>query len=201
MPAQSRARRWILLSCLFVGALTLLPAALIVAVGLNDGSGRADLIVVPGNTVRSDGTPSPRLESRLQAALDAYRRQLAPRIFVSGGIGREGYDEAAVMAAYLIKNGVPPEAVVRDAKGSTTAATALNAARYMRENRLGSAIVATQYFHVARTAMALRCQGVTVAGTVHARFAEWRDVYSLAREVAGLAAYYVRTTCGPLAGA
>ncbi len=147
--------------------------------------------MVPGNTVLPDGTLGGRLQARLDTALQLYTEKRAPSIFVSGGTGREGHDEAAAMAAYLRDHGVPPSAIVQDPLGIDTAATARNAAKYLREHRLHSALVATQYFHVARTRLALERSGVTVAGSAHARDFEARDAYSLAREVAGYAVYYL----------
>lgn len=167
-------------------------AAAIAVDGLRDHLANADAIVVLGNTVAADGRPSPRLRGRLDCALDAWRRKLAPLLIVSGGVGKEGFDEAQVMAAYLAAQGVPADAIIIDSLGVDTAATAASVARIAHARRLGSVLVATQYFHVARTSLALERAGVTVAGHVHAAYAEPRDLYSLAREVIGLAAYYVK---------
>ncbi|MES3025965.1 MAG: YdcF family protein [Pseudomonadota bacterium] len=173
------------------GAFALATAVLVFA-GLNDRQGRADLIVIPGNAIAPDGTPSPRLAARLDAALVVYREGRAPRVFVSGGIGRLGFDEAVSMSAYLVRNGVPQQAIILDNLGVNTAATGRNAAAYMRANGLASAYVATQYFHVPRTQLALERNGVRVTGTAHARYLEWRDLYSTPREVVGYAAYLFR---------
>ena len=173
-------------------ACLLVPSIAIVAVGLNDRVTNAEIIIVPGNTVAPDGTPSPRLRARLDIALELFREQRAPRIFVSGGRGREGFDEAESMSNYLVVNGVPPQAIVKDNLGVDTGATAVNASRFMRANSLKTAIVATQYFHVARTTLALERNGVEVVGTVHARYIEARDAYSILREVVGYAAYYAK---------
>jgi len=170
----------------------LLAAAAIVLVGLNDHAVSADIIIVPGNTVSPNGTPSPRLQARLNAALRLYQEKRAPLIFVSGGVGKEGYDESIAMADYLASNGVPSSAIVRDHLGITTAATAANASQFMRANKLRSAIVVSQYFHIARTELALERKGIHVVGTAHARYAELRDIYSVAREVIAFAVYYVR---------
>jgi vancomycin permeability regulator SanA len=163
-----------------------LAAGAVVALGLHDHLARADVIVVPGSTVAPDGTPGPRLQARLDAALAAYRQGWAPTILVSGGTGVEGFDEAASMAGYLRRQGVPASAVVQDPAGLDTEATAVHTAEYLRAHGLATAIVATQYFHVPRTELLLRRQGVRVVGTVHARFIAWRDIYSTSREVAAL---------------
>jgi vancomycin permeability regulator SanA len=179
---------------LIVIGLTLACAGLLVAAGCDDKLVQADMIVVPGNTVAPDGTPSPRLRARLDVALKVYRDYGAHRIFVSGGIGKEGFDEAVVMADYLKANGVPAAAIVIDNQGLDTRATARNAAAYMRANGLHSALVATQYFHVPRTRFALERAGVHVAGHAHARYVEMRDLYSIPREVVGLISYFFTTS-------
>jgi vancomycin permeability regulator SanA len=161
----------------------LLAAALIAGYGLHDEVARADLVVVPGNTVAPDGSPSPRLRARLDAAVQAYRDGVAPLVMVSGGTGVEGFDEAVSMATYLRGQGVPPEAVVVDSAGVDTAATADHAAAYLHAHGLRTAVVATQFFHVARMRLLLQQRDVVVVGQVHARFWEPRDAWSLAREL------------------
>ena len=174
-------------------AAYLAAAAAIAVIGLRDHtSNTADIIVVPGNTVHADGTLSRRLQSRLDAAIGLLREGRAPTIFVSGGIGREGHDEAAAMAAYLVTQGVSASAVVQDPLGVDTAATAINAAKYLQAHQLQTAIVATQYFHIARTTLALERAGIRVTGTRHANYFELRDAYSLTREVMGYAAYWLK---------
>lgn len=170
--------------------LYLLASLAIVVWGLADRINVADVIIVPGNTVAPDGTPSPRLQARLDAALRMFEHHRARVIFVSGATGKEGFNEARVMAEYLIQNGVPPSAIALDKHGVTTAATAANASEFMRRNNLKSAVVATQYFHVPRTILALKRNGVNVVGSVHARYFEWRDFYSIARETVAYAVYF-----------
>jgi vancomycin permeability regulator SanA len=184
----------------FWGAFTIyLVAALSIAmVGLRELAGSADLIVVPGNTIRPDGTPSDRLKARLDVAAALFKQHKAPRIFVSGGVGKEGFDEASSMAAYLVSIGIPSTAIVQDPAGVDTAATARNAAHYLQKNKQSKAIVATQFFHVARTALALRRAGIDVTGNSSAKYYELRDAYSLAREVPGYAAYWLSSQQPPL---
>lgn len=125
---MKRLRRLLLALGLAYGA----AAAAIAVAGLRDRRAAADLIVVPGNTVYSDGSLSGRLQARLDAAIQIFREGAAPTILVSGGIGREGRDEAAAMAGYLRAQGVPAAAIVQDPAGLDTAATARNAAQYLQ---------------------------------------------------------------------
>ena len=188
-------RRWSLgrLALLSGVGLVTAAAALIAAVGLNDKLAPADAIVVLGNTVAPDGQPSARLRARLDCALVAWRAKLAPLLLVTGAVGKEGFDEAVVMADYLAANGVPRAAILLDSAGVNTAASAANVARMAKARRFTKVIVATQYFHVARSRLALERAGLTVAGHVHAEYFELRDLYSLAREVLGVVAHYAGT--------
>ena len=170
----------------------LLAAIALVANGLDDQPGNADMIVVPGNTVAPDGTPSPRLQARLDVALKLFREGRAALIFVSGGTGKEGFDEAVSMSDYLVKKGVPPAAIIKDSFGIDTSATARNAAAYLRSHHLKSALVATQYFHVPRTRLALERNGILVTGSAHAAYFEMRDLYSIPREAVAYAVYFAR---------
>ena len=170
----------------------ILAATLIVADGLTDDIHSADVAIVPGNTVEKDGRPSARLSARLDQTVVLYRQGLFHDVIVSGGIGREGFDEAEVMKRYLVEKGVPEGRIHVDSGGNTTHLTARNASQIMRENGWQSAMVVTQYFHVPRTRLALQRSGITQVFSAHARYFELRDVYSIAREVVGYGAYLLR---------
>ena len=118
-------------------------------------------------------------------------------ILVSDGTGKEGVSEADAMRDYLTQRGVPSQAVLLDREGVTTFATAANTSAMMKQRGLTRALVVTQYFHVPRTAMSLRRFGVANVYTAHARYFEWRDFYSIPRELVGLLRYAVRSYDGP----
>lgn len=168
---------------LFVFLACLAGMLCIVYDGLNDHIINADLIIVPGNKIEIDGTPSPRLKARLDKAAELFRQGKAKLVFVSGGTGAEGYDEAAVMSAYLIAQHIPASAIVMDNKGVNTISTARNASIFMQKHKLASALAVTQYFHVSRTKLALREMGIAEVGSAHAQYFELRDIYSLFREL------------------
>ncbi|MGK5009975.1 YdcF family protein [Janthinobacterium sp. MDB2-8] len=174
-----------------VGIFLLATTALVLT-GINDKLAPADVIVVPGNTIMPDGTPSPRLQARLDVALKQFQAHRAPRILVSGATGKEGFDEAASMARYLQSRGVASSAIIEDNQGWTTDATARNAAALMRAHGWKTAMVATQYFHVPRFRLALERAGIAVSGQVHAPYFELRDLYSVPRETVGYAVYFMR---------
>jgi vancomycin permeability regulator SanA len=187
-----RTKRVLLLVTLSIVLAFTLSATLIVADGLTDDIHATDVAIIPGNTVEKDGRPSARLQARLDQTVALYRQGLFLNVIVSGGVGREGFDEAEVMKRYLVESGVPEGSVHVDGGGATTHLTARNASRMMRENGWRSAMVVTQYFHVPRMRLALKRSGVTPVFSAHAPYFELRDVYSIAREVVGYGAYLLR---------
>ena len=189
---RKRTTRVLLLTALPIVVAFTSAAALIVADGLIDDIHAADVAIVPGNTVGADGRPSARLRARLDQTVALYRQGLFPNVIVSGGVGSEGFDEAKVMKQYLVENGVPEGRIHVDSGGATTHLTAKNAARMMGENGWQSAMVVSQYFHVPRMRLAVKRSGVAPVFSAHARYFELRDVYSIAREVVGYAAYLLR---------
>ena len=185
-------KRLLLASLLLISGSFLSGAVLIVADGLRDDIHPADVAVVLGNTVESDGRPSARLLARLDKAVELYRGGLFRHVIVSGGIGAEGFNEAEVMKRYLVSQGVPEGHIIADGEGLTTSLTARNAARVMKAQRWQSALVISQYFHISRTRLAVESYGVRPVYSAHAEYFELRDVYSIGREVIGYGAYLMR---------
>ncbi|MES2952130.1 MAG: YdcF family protein [Pseudomonadota bacterium] len=162
---------------------------MLVIQGMSDEIHEADVAVVLGNTVNPDGTPSHRLAARLDRTLELYHRGLFKNVIVSGGLGREGFDEAVVMKDYLVIRGVPLDSIIVDSLGLTTAATAKNVAAIAKAHQWPNVLVVSQYFHIPRCRLALSQAGVGPVYTAHARYFELRDLYSILREVIGYAAY------------
>lgn len=185
-------KKAIIMCCCSLLALLSVVAVAISWYGLCDDLQTCDVAVVFGNKVERDGVPSTRLRARLEAAVAVFRQRHCPHLVVSGGIGKEGYDEALVMRDYLIAQGVPLSAVTMDNKGDNTRATALNFAAVAGQRGWRKVMVITQYFHIARAQLALRQCGFAEVATCHARHCEWRDAYSLVREMVGLFAYVLQ---------
>lgn len=190
---QQRLRKLLLITTSLPLALFALSALVIVWDGLTDHVEVADVAVVLGNTVERDGRPSARLQARLDKAVELYKQGWFAHIIVSGGLGQEGYDEAAVMKQYLINQGIPAGQVYVDSEGNNTYLTARNVARIIKEKRWRSVLIISQYFHISRTRLALARFGVSPLYSAHANIFEWRDIYSVAREVIGFYSYTLRT--------
>ncbi|MEL6589520.1 MAG: YdcF family protein [Bacteroidota bacterium] len=174
---------------LFVFHLTVITIG-----GLTFEAKQADAILVLGNQVMPDGTPSKRLRYRLEKGYSLYTEKLAPQIIVSGGIGIEGHDEAKVMAEYLIARGVPESAIIRDNQGNNTYLSAQNCLKILKQEDKKSVILVSQYFHLMRARLAFAKMEVPeISAEAADWFWEWRDLYSLTREVLGLYYYLFRS--------
>lgn len=151
--------------------------------GVWDELGTADVCIVLGNKVDLNGKPSNRLKARLDKTVELYRRGFFQTVIVSGGVGREGYDEAEVMKKYLLDHQVPTERIIVDSKGNNTYLTARNAKAFCQKQKFNSALIVTQFYHISRTKLAFAKVGFKDVSSAHADFFELRDVYSLIREV------------------
>lgn len=187
--ARNRFLRIVAIITTVVIAAFLLASAVLIASGMSDEIHEADVAVVLGNKVNPDGSPSRRLAARLDMAVELYHRGTFKNVIVSGGVGREGFDEAVVMKDYLTRRGVPQDKIIVDSLGVTTAATAKNVATIAKEHHWSSVLVVSQYFHIPRCRLALARAEVNPVFAAHAHYFELRDIYSVFREVIGYAAY------------
>ena len=117
------------------------------------------VIVIFGAAVRPDGEPSRTLRLRVEAAA-AFGRGLARPLYIpTGGVGRFGDAEAAVMARLLRELGVPgpdirPEPTAHDTVSS------VRAVRRMLAGHAGPVFVATSAYHLVRCVLLLRLAGL-----------------------------------------
>ena len=174
---------------LVVAGLYLLATLLLVADGLHERPGKADVGLVLGSKVELDGRPSARLQARVDRAAELYKAGSFAWVIASGGVGKEGFDEGAVMRDYLVANGVPADRIITDSHGDNTLASARNLRAIADREHFASVMAVSQYFHLPRTRMILHKQGFETVYTAAPRFFEWRDVYSSLRETAGYVEY------------
>lgn len=162
-------------------------------VGLSPDVGTGDVIVVLGNKVELNGNPSQRLKDRLETALHLFISGKAKHIIVSGGFGKEGYDEAVVMRDYLVGRGVSLKSITKDSHGINTRATARFTAEYLKDLKGKRVIVVSQYYHILRCKLAFRQVGITeVLGAPADIRLERRDPFAVVREFVAYYVYLVR---------
>lgn len=150
--------------------------------GFNDELEVCDVAVVLGNKVELNGKPSKRLQGRLDKAAELYENNYFVYVIVSGGTGKEGFDEAVVMREYLIEKGIPDDKILLDSNGYNSYMTAKNTKLIMDEMEFDSVMIITQFYHISRTKLAFEKMGIENIYSAHASYLEVRDIYSVVRE-------------------
>lgn len=141
-----------LLGLVVVAALIAYTISLVfvLVTSMQDQREPVDAIVVLG-AAQYNGRPSPVLRARLEHALSLYRDQLAPRIMVTGGVGRgDTTSEAEVSRRWLLAHRLPDSAVVALPRGRSSAVSMTDAAAWLRERGLGRVLLVSDPFHMAR---------------------------------------------------
>jgi uncharacterized SAM-binding protein YcdF (DUF218 family) len=141
-----------LLGLVVVAALIAYTISLVfvLVTSMQDQREPVDAIVVLG-AAQYNGRPSPVLRARLEHALSLYRDQLAPRIMVTGGVGRgDTTSEAEVSRRWLLAHNLPDSAVVALPRGRSSAVSMTDAAAWLRERGLDRVLLVSDPFHMAR---------------------------------------------------
>lgn len=129
---------------------------MVLVVSQQDQRRPVDAIVVLG-AAQYNGRPSPVFRARLDHALQLYREGLAPRIVVTGGVGRgDTTSEATVARHYLLARRVPPRAVVEQPQGRSTQASMTAVAAWLSSARLKRVILVSDPFHMFRLRLEAR---------------------------------------------
>jgi uncharacterized SAM-binding protein YcdF (DUF218 family) len=149
-------RRVLGLVLLVAASIYTVALVMVLVVSQQDQRRPADAIVVLG-AAQYNGRPSPVLRARLDHALQLYREGLAPRIVVTGGVGRgDTTSEATVGRNYLVSRKVPPRAVVAQPQGRSTQASMTAVADWLEAANLKRVILVSDPFHMFRLRMEAR---------------------------------------------
>lgn len=140
-----------------------------------------DCILVLGCGIRSDGKPSHMLQDRLDVAIAAYQKGLAPKLLMSGDHGREHYDEVNAMKDYAISKGVPSEDIFMDHAGFSTYESMHRARDIFQCERI---IIVTQNYHLYRAIHNARAFGMEAVGIPSNLRSYARQTYFDIREAA-----------------
>jgi len=156
----------------------------------------ADVILVLG-AAEYHGKPSPVLRARLDHALTLYQKGLAPRILTTGGAGGDPvYTEGTVGRSYLVRQGVPSEAIIVEPEGGSTVYSTAAAAEIMRRMGLRSSIVVSDGYHIFRVKKMLEFRGLTVYGSPRSLNPpnDWRERWLYMRQAIGYLLWRVGVT-------
>jgi uncharacterized SAM-binding protein YcdF (DUF218 family) len=159
-----------------LGAAWLVALLCIAGWSRRSSTGSADAIVVLG-AAQYGGRPSPVLQSRLDHALGLYKTDRAPQVVLTGG-RRPGdiISEAAAGRRYLVRRGIPNEAMLLEPAGRTSLASIHGAAELLTAHRDSLAgvsadaaaalpkprvLLVSDPFHMLRLEILARLHGLT----------------------------------------
>jgi uncharacterized SAM-binding protein YcdF (DUF218 family) len=158
-------RPWLLLLLAAVGALLLffgVTGSRIVRAAAESPAEKADVIAVFG-AAEYAGRPSPVYRARLDHAYELFQKGMAPVVITTGGSAQDpDFSEGGVGRDYLLRRGVPEQALIAETQGSDTAQSAARVANIMRANGMKSCIAVSDAYHVFRIRALLEHEGVQV---------------------------------------
>ena len=121
----------------------------------------ADCILVLGAGIRTDGSPSPMLQDRLNTGIELYQNNAAPKLLMSGDHGRKKYNEVQTMKDIALDQGVPSEDVFMDHAGFSTYDSLYRARDVFQARKV---IIVTQKYHLYRALYIARSLGLDTWG-------------------------------------
>jgi uncharacterized SAM-binding protein YcdF (DUF218 family) len=124
------------------------------------GERQADAIIVLG-AAQYAGRPSPVLRARVAHAVDLWRKQVAPLLVLTGGVGRhDTTSEAAVSASYAMRHGVPESAIMLESEGRTTSESIRSVALTLIDRGQTYVVLVSDPFHMFRLWILARRHGL-----------------------------------------
>jgi uncharacterized SAM-binding protein YcdF (DUF218 family) len=158
-------RPWLLLLSAVVGVLMLflgVTGSRIVHASAEVPAKKADVIVVFG-AAEYVGHPSPVFRARLDHGYELFQQGMAPVVITTGGSAQDpDFSEGGVGRDYLLRRGVPEQALIAETQGSDTAQSSARVANIMRANGMSSCIAVSDSYHVFRIRALLEHEGVQV---------------------------------------
>jgi SanA protein len=143
----------------------------------------ADVVLVLGARVYTNGNLSPILKDRVDTAMELYRAGKAKKFLVSGDHGRKNYDEVNTVKQYLLEvEKIPAEDVFLDHAGFDTYDSIYRARDIFQIKKI---IVPTQNFHLPRAVyignkLGIETYGISADKHIFAneKYNEFREVFA-----------------------
>jgi uncharacterized SAM-binding protein YcdF (DUF218 family) len=110
-----------------------------------------DALVVLGCAVRADGHASAALRRRTLHAVDLWHKGKAPRLILTGGVGKYPPAESAVSADLAELSGVPRDVIFLEERSTSTRENARFAATVHPDAPDWSVLVVTDGYHCWRS--------------------------------------------------
>ena len=149
-PWPRRVGLTLVVLCLALAAYYAVTLFQVWNTGRSDEARPVDAIVVMG-AAQYDGRPSPQLQARLDHVVQLWQQGLAPVVVVTGGKQPlDRFTEADASAQYLIDNGVPAEAILRETQGQNSYDSLAGAERLLSAAGLRRVLLVSDPFHSLR---------------------------------------------------
>lgn len=110
-----------------------------------------DAIVVLGSPSKEDCTPHIIMQTRVDKAIELFKKQKTKRIIFTGAPVQNICAEADVMADYAISKGIPAEVIFRETKANNTTENAYFVNEYLKENNFNKIAIVTSKPHIKRS--------------------------------------------------
>ncbi|MBZ5550028.1 MAG: YdcF family protein [Acidobacteriia bacterium] len=164
-PSRPRLRLRLLVLLAVVGAFLLflgITGLRIVQAAGEVPSRKADAVVIFG-AAEYAGRPSPVYRARLDHGFELFEKGMAPVVITTGGAGQDpDFSEGGVGRDYLLRRGVPEQALIAETQGSDTAQSAARVANIMHVNGMRTCIAVSDAYHVFRIRALLEHEGMQV---------------------------------------
>mgnify|MGYP001572373834 FL=1 len=122
---------------------------------------KTEVAVILGASILSDGSLSPILVDRVEAAIKLYESEKVKKILVTGDNSSLAYNEVNPVRIYLLRNNIPDKDIFLDHAGFDTYSSMYRA----RDIFLAESMtVVTQSFHLPRSVFIARTLGLNAYG-------------------------------------
>lgn len=177
------------------------PLAQVYFFGTTDYRREADVAVVFGAKVHTDGRLSWSLEERVRTGVELFENGYVDSLLMSGGVGANGIDEAEAMKERAIELGVPADAILTDSLGVDTDSTARDTVALLGGAGATRVIAVSQFYHLPRIKMAFAALGQQVYTVPAATLVPiGKTPLFVAREIPGFWVYWMRAWWRDVAG-
>jgi len=150
--------------CVLLAILLLFIWIGILIVGYKPTAGTAkyDCAIVLGAGV-TDGKPSPVFQARLEHARDLYLLDQVKKVITTGGVGKDDLlSEGEVGGNFLVLQGVEGKDIYRETRSKTTLANLRGAKAIMTQERLQTAVLISDPYHLRRAERVAKHYGIDV---------------------------------------
>lgn len=185
---------WIRIALVVLVVIGLVLIGYILSEGSDTPERPMDIGIVMGTKVEADGKPSEKLLFRLDKSIELFQTGQVNRLWMTGGKGVSGLNEAVVMKSYLVEQGVPADAIAIDSLGISTFASARNLADQLPQE--ASVMIISHTSHLRRTKYAFEKFGrkidevIGVSGGLSSLGSE---AFGVLRECLALPYYWTRS--------